>query len=59
MDTEEKYVTSYELTERNQQELLEILTEDKHVITLEGWKDLCDLCVKGLSSSIQISCLQI
>lgn len=37
MDTEEKYVTSYELSERNQQESWVILREDnKNVIILEG-----------------------
>lgn len=44
MDTEEKYVSSYELSERNQQESQAILRGDKkNVITLEGWKSSCDL----------------
>lgn len=44
MDTEEKYVTSYKLSERNQQESQAILRGDKkNVIILEGWKSSCDL----------------
>lgn len=39
MDTEEKYMTSYEQNERNQQESLTILSEHhKNVTVLEGWK---------------------
>lgn len=37
MDTEEKYMTSYELNERNQQESLTILSRhNKNVTILKG-----------------------